>query len=78
MKNVGSLAGGIRLEGTCYMSREGERMCVWLCLSIVLSHFPMLILGRVGTGHKVLLLKQEHASFTANSIFLCVNVTRLM
>lgn len=56
MKNVGSLAGGIRLEGTCYMSREGERMCVWLCLSIVLSHFPMPILGRVGTGHKVLLL----------------------
>lgn len=24
MKNVGSLAGGIRLEGTCYMFREGE------------------------------------------------------
>ena len=37
MKNVGSLAGGIRLEGTCYMSREGERMCVFVFGRLVRS-----------------------------------------
>lgn len=69
MKKMWDPLLGIRLEGTCYMSREGERMCVFVFVFLLCYHISQC---QFWEGRKKLVIKCSY--YNKNMLLLLLPI----